>query len=889
MKASRIDLNLRSLKRGFLLLLISIALPSLSPSLLGQASLTLEKLPEGGSRLTWDLGSDGVNGVYSLQRSQDFVKWENVFEIDLRRSSLQETPNEFIDNEEHPISIYRLVQSGSVIASVVTASDPAELYGFASEFKQQLATIGEISLEEFLANYDHPEQYIESLSYDPLDPEFEASFRAGGGRERTFPWGEPIQPVKTGFTLNESEKEILKNNGFVVSGRYGSHSFTDSFYDIFVRDLPVFISLDSILQAWHQAYRNILEETEAYTLNPYFLDIIKGMREQLPILELQVADDLIPSLHDADLFLTVALSLMRAEPQDAILGRMNQEVSNILEMIDTSQLQFVSLFGRSNPEFFDASQFIPRGHYTKSNSLRNYFRALMWLGRVDFRVAGPPDIASPRELGTALILQEALQQSGRLEKWSAADRIIQTFVGLTDSMTVPQLASLLEACDIKGIESVQSLSQLKDIQAKIDASDLGVQGILSHGFFKQPGQPLVLPRSFTLFGQRFVMDSWAMSNLVYDRLQWDGKEVRRRIPSGLDVAFTVLGNTAAAPILANRIANTDDDGMPFRDGFPIQHHLGALHDVFNAVGESNWTDNMYTSWLHVLRQWATPLDDSIPEVFRTREWAKKNLNSQLASWTHLRHNTVLYAKQSTTPPVLCSFPHSYLEPNIAAWQALTDMVHRTRVDLQKHAVDGFFTNEHDLFLENFETTCNQLTEIARKQNQREELTAEETLFLKDMVEIMVDYVGARTYSGWYPQLFYLAKDPFALLNDPFLEFGGEGIPDQHPSDIWDPVVTDVHTDSPSDPDGDPGTVLHQGVGNTTMLFVTVNCDDKRMYAGPISTYYEFTSGPGNFDRMTDRQWRARLLSGDVPDEPQWTKGHRIPGTVEIPDDAIPRN
>ncbi len=876
---------LYALPRSIVFLGLILGLSLSFPKLWGQASLTLEKLPDNRSRLTWDLGATPEATVYTLQRSQDLVTWEDVLDIDLRDSASEAPPQEFLDADEFAISIYRLVQNGVVIAYVTTAADSAEVYGFADEFKDRLAAIGEISVEAFLEHYDHPEQYVESLSYDPLDPEFETAFREGAGRTLTDGWGFPITPNKSAFTLNSSEKEKLREHGFVVSGRYGSHSYTDSFYEIFRGDLPVFVSLDSILQAWHQTYRSILEETEAYTLSAYLRTILIGMRGQLPGIEARVAEDLVPSLHDADLFLTVALSLLENERHQATLGAATQEASQILTMIDSLEPQSVSLFGRQNPEIVDFSQFRPRGHYTNSPGLEQYFRAMMWLGRVDFRVAGPPKIASPRELGTALILQEALNGSGQLNRWTAVDRILQTFVGLTDSMTVPQLTSLLNACDLSGVDSVQALTQLATLQAKIEASDLGAQGILSHGFFKEPGQPVVLPRSFTLFGQRFVMDSWAMSHLVFDRIKWNGADVRRRLPSGLDVAFTVLGNTAAAPILADRIANAD--GVQFRDGFPIQHHLGALHDVFNTVGEADWKDNMYTSWLHVLRQWSVPLDDSIPEVFRTREWAKKTLNSQLASWTHLRHNTVLYAKQSSTVPVLCSFPHTYLEPNLGAWQALTDMVRLTRNALQTHAGATLFADDHQTFLANFESTCARLTEITRKQNQNETLTNGETLFLKDMVEIMVDYVGQRTYSGWYPKLYYISEDPLAALQNPF--GFDEGLPGQHPSDIWDPVVTDVHTDFPSDPDGDPGTVLHQGVGNTTMLFVTVNCDENRMYVGPVSTYYEFTSGPGNFDRMTDEQWRKQLRANDVPEAPEWAQGHRIPGRVSIPSYALPRN
>ena len=762
----------------------------------------------------------------------------------------------------------------SSVSQVSSAEDGADLYGFTSQFQEKLSALGEISVDEFLERYDRPEQFVDSLSYDPASEAFLNSFMEPAGRPRSDPFFGPIAPVKEGLELNEEELEVLGKHGFVVSGRHGNHSYTESYYQIFIRDRPVFISLDSILHAWNQGYRSILEETEALFLAPLIEKMLEGMREQLSSIADRVNPDLEASLHDADLYLTVAASLASGTTLPSSIGQRDAQVESMMAMISSLDLHEFPLFGRTNREIIDFSQFKPRGHYTKSPQLEKYFRSMMWLGRVDFRVAGPPKLASPRELGTALILREALTLSGQLESWTAADRILQTFVGLPDSMTVPQLSALLESSELDLGEVFPSLEELALLQAQIEASSLGVQAIISHGFYASPGnESFKLPRSFALFGQRFVMDSWALSNLVFKSISWNGQAVRRRLPSGLDVAFSVFGNAAAAPILADRIRNVD--GVPFRDGYPIQHHLGTLHDVFNEGGIQGWGDNIYTSWIHTLKQWGQAHDDSIPEVFRTREWGKKTMSSQLASWTYLRHNTVLYAKQSVTQPVLCSFPHSYLEPDLGAWESLTAMVRRAASDLARLTPDTGITGRHVRFLNSFADTCETLTEIVRKQNNREVLTASEDRFLKNMVEIMVDYVGQRTYSGWYPKLYYTAPDPF----DP--SFGFSGVTAQHPSDIWDPVVTDVHTDFPSIPDGDPGTILHQGVGNTAMLFVSVQCAENRMYAGPVSTYYEFTSGAGKFDRMTDEEWKEKLKNNEQAEEPEWSQGHRLRGSVSI--------
>jgi hypothetical protein len=886
-----------------------LMLQSFEP-LYGQSALTLEKLPDqGGVLLKWDLNSDDPEtaGVYQLERSHDLTLWENLFELDLRPSTLEEPAQEYLDEDSHPISFYRLMRGGAVIASVMTAENGADLYGFTSEFKEALAENSELTVEEFLNRYDQSDRFVSELSYDPTNAEFWDTLDTPLGAPEPNAPSPNAQDVRLDdFNLNPEETETFRKNGFVVSGRKGDHSFADSYYKIFTNDLPVFVSIDSFLQAWHQNFRGILSDQEEFILSTQFEDILKSMREQLPNLRLLgLSESLMPSLHDADFYLTVALSLFNAEPMESILGESDDLVRAAVDGIEELAVKSFPIFGRTNPEPFDFSQFKPRGHYTKSVRLQRYFRAAMWCGRVDFRVAGPKDLASERELGTAAILQEALVQSGKLESWNQFDRFIQLFVGLSDSMTAPQLAGVLKAGGIQSVLEIESLAELTALQQRIEAGGLGVQEIQSHGFVASPsGESLQLPRSFTLFGQRFVMDSWAMNHLVFDKIFWEGKKVARRLPSAVDVAFTVFGNRSAADIVQSRI--NDSSGVPFRDGLPYQHHLASLAEVFDGLPEERWKDNVYTSWLHTLRKWSEPLDSSIPEVFRTKEWARKTMASQLASWTQLRHNTVLYAKQSATGDVLCSFPHSFIEPNLPVWLSLAEMAKITADQLETLtptgsslvsqlppwidpsqfpdrsiaeliAVFGASSSvDHKNLLDNqvrslrhFQSTCEKLAEIVIRQNAEQELTNDQKSYLKNMVEVMVDYVGTRTYSGWYTRLFY--NDARSLT--------GGGVA---PAELWDPVVTDVHTDFPASLHGDPGTILHQAVGNTALMIISINCQGTRVYAGPVSTYYEFTSGPGVFDRMTDEEWKAKLLVGDQPAEPEWTAGHRFPGRVSIP-------
>ena len=184
---------------------------------------------------------------------------------------------------------------------------------------------------------------------------------------------------------------------------------------------------------------------------------------------------------------------------------------------------------------------------------------------------------------------------------------------------------------------------------------LGVQQIQS-GYFFSPltRQQIKLPRSFTVLGQRFVPDAWAMGQCVFDKIIWDEDgipgfydKVMRRVPSALDIAFSVLGNDQTVPDIAARIANTRR--LAWRDGYPYQHNLAAARRVVDLQDPSVWTNNIYYYWLACLRELSAPTTGpEYPDALRTRAWGMKTLNTQLASWTELRHDTVLYVKQPYT-------------------------------------------------------------------------------------------------------------------------------------------------------------------------------------------------------------------------------------------------
>jgi hypothetical protein len=748
-----------------------------------------------------------------------------------------------------------------LISSAPPSSDGA-VFGYSAAFDEALGKLGPLTVDEFVKRYSSRADYLKKLSWNPTSAKFFAEFNAPA----------PVGKGGKGyvFRLNAEELAAFRKNGFVVSERMGAASFSEMLYRVYSRDLPVFLSADAVLHAWHRSYDAMLEELEETYLSVVLDEILGGMADQLPVVAREAGTGVLAAgVTDADYFLTVARSLLTGNTFKSRLGQ-DRRVEKTLAACEKQRLEDFDLFGRVRS--VDFSQFKPRGHYENTELLKRYFKAMMWCGRIDLRIAGNARESSPRELGAAFVLFNLLQRSGKYEQWLQFDRVMQTFVGRTDSMTFAQLGDILAAGGINKPADVTGLETLEKLQKQILAGKIGMQHIKSDGYMSPFGrEKLKLPRSFTLLGEKFVMDSWVTSKVTYDEVIWKEDKVQRRVPSCLDIAFAALGNDAVVPLLAERVR--DRAGRHFRDGLNYQHNLAAAREVIDHQAGGVWDENLYNGWLGALRELSRPTTgEKFPESMRTEAWAMKNLNTQLASWTQLRHDTILYVKQSYTFSTLCYYPAGFVEPVPEFWARFEKMATRAADLIEKTPFPDRTVSRpvgkhtHNLSVKavqaaqarhfrNFARQVRVLKEIAEKEAAQKELTKEEEKFLKTTVEMHFGGSGGPRYNGWYFGLFY--KGPTD-------------------ADKWDALVADVHTDVPAPDVGDPGCVLTQGVGCVDFALVAVDSGKDRMvYGGPVLSHYEFEM-PG-VTRKSDSEWRKEIREGKLPPRPAWTRSYLVPG------------
>ncbi|HEX9006627.1 MAG TPA: DUF3160 domain-containing protein, partial [Bacteroidota bacterium] len=459
-----------------------------------------------------------------------------------------------------------------------------------------------------------------------------------------------------------------------------------------------------------------------------------------------------------------------------------------------------------------------------------YFKAMIWLGRTEIWLRPPVSADTPppaadiqRQVIDAVLLNEAAVQGNALPILGSIDRLLRYFVGDMDNVTLANIHDLLLETGTGDASALLDSVRYKAFCSTLEQKSYAFQRILSQVLKSDPMTPeQIRPASaLLLLGQRFVIDSYVTGNVVFDRILFQQQKITRMLPSSLDILFA-LGNDAAAQLLA-----------PELDKFHYGSNLAALRYLIDSYEPGFWHGTIYNNWLQAIRTLSPPANrSSLPPFMQTAAWWQEKMNSQLSSWSQLRHDNLLYAKQSYSGMSGCSFPFSYVEPIPRLYVSL-----RTLAD---SAVAFFGTGQYkngdavSAYFSRMGQVMDTLAVIAQGEIDGRLLTGGETAFLRRMLN---KYEAGCTvgYNGWYTDLFYGSFETSGPM---------EG------------VVADVHT-APSDEAGNiVGWVMHGGTGPVTMAVVEAPLAGWGLtaFVGPVMSYYEVITN--NFKRLTDEEWKT---------------------------------
>jgi hypothetical protein len=623
--------------------------------------------------------------------------------------------------------------------------------------------------------------------------------------------------LKDWLKITAEQEESLSKNGFVVARVNGFETLAQ-FYDYALdHGLPILITTDAVLHTYHVLFDETLKRIE---MN----ELIDEMNSTLSVLLAEARNEA-ESFAGTALMHAAVLEFMYLEVAHALIepsftpstAKANAEIRLIL---NHTSVDYSPIFGYRE----DYTQYVPRGHYTGNEKLEAYFRSMMWLGRMRFALLdeGAIDVEQTK---AAMLLTWMIENTGSaITSWQRVYGVTEFFVGVSDDLTIEDYLAVMNETGITSPSQIQDETTVTGIaQMLLQRSKAKILGTYAETYpwlpQEQELQRILNETSGLRFmGQRFIPDSYMFQQLVFPKV--GNSTAQRQFPKGLDVP-SVLGSD-----LAERILNETE---AIYQNYTQQTE--KLRTEFQQLTVSNWTRNLYWSWLYTANTTLAEISSEAkyPSFMTTTAWGYEKLQTFEGTWTELRHDTILYAKQSVTPisaiPPSFNLKTGYVEPYPETYRRLIGLINMTINGLK-----GLQLLQTDV-----NTSLTSFVDVSE-------------LFLNASI---AELEGRTLDESFQAQIRQAARTLTEIL-----QIASDKIQSAT-------IAVDVHTDLNSE------RVLEETLGKFNALILVYAGADGKLYAnaGPVYNYFEFTQPMSQ--RLTDEQWLG-MLQTSSPSPPEWT-------------------
>jgi hypothetical protein len=634
----------------------------------------------------------------------------------------------------------------------------------------------------------------------------------------------PHQIRASNISLVEADRQKLSQNGFYVESVPPSETINlddmaDSYQDISA-GCQYFITSDLFLHSYHLIFDRMLQDVEENKISPS-VKVLAAKLARITENEVRTLPPTAPAivrealLYDL-LYFSVAAKLFNPDFTISEMVRKDAGVfiSRILDAGGSLPDYLSSKFGDE-----DFTQYKVRGHYEKNEILQRYFRGMMWFGRRNF-------LLSDRKMTLAAILIPGLlEKAQETHAFESLDQSLNYVVGAQDKYTLTGYRSVntkvfgTEAPNANQV-SVKLDDNLESFSRAVE-SDLSPPQIVSvqTGLGLNQQDRLKKVRGFKFLGQRFTLDAFLLNQMTSPNVGSDQNP--RNLPSTLDVMM-ILGSKAATQEQQqaqqrNRWDNYDSQARKLA-GVTQQHLTSQM--------------TFYDEWLDALNSLFLPTASK--QLFALGQpWQYKNLNAGAASWTELKHDTILYAEQSAAemgegdefeiPPYNLPAPKGYIEPNPVFFQRLGQSIDQM---LGRLKGSGFITDEYLDKFTTFRKLAGRAEAIAQKEVSGELITAD-------------DYKWIENLQAAFDQPLLLPRG-FDVIKDP--------------SELQMALIADIATDNVQ------GRVLEVATGTPQRIIVVVKdaYGGTRLTVGYVYSWYEFPSQ----NRWADSEWKKIIYAND---------------------------
>ncbi len=583
--------------------------------------------------------------------------------------------------------------------------------------------------------------------------------------------------------------------------------------------MPNYITTDVFLQAYHMYFSYVLKSLEKHCFIPRIQALNKAMhKEAMKIAESTANAELKDLAEFNAAYFSVANELLTGESLDvpgSYASTVEQEISNIF----AEKAAMSPMMGKDIKFQYDL--FKPRGHYTRTDESKRYFRTMMWLQTATF--CSEQKKAVKQATMMAYLLNNIDRKVAK--EGLGVYKTLDFLMGEPDNVAIIDVADYLTSKKISSVNKITDATTLKDVNTLLSSLFKTRNRITSKiGEANCENKMNFMP-------QRYTPDGYVLSRMFDEK-----PNSKVPFPRGLHV-FSAFGVEAADRV------NEDY----YQDAENWSGYTDEMKTMKAKMTKfADWDKSMYNKWMQCLVQLQNTNKD-YPDYMKTESWSRKNLNTALASWAELKHDAILYAEQ----PICAEcgdggeFPEpirmGYVEPNLVFWQKMKEMLVLT----DKLLTDNGFMTEA---LRSRTSTLNDYMDFCIKVTKKE--LAGKMLSEEEYGEIKC--------MGSSLEWFTLS------VIEPDSELGS-----------WDEVkgadrsvalVADVFTRNILG--CQKCGILSEATGNADIIYVNVIIDGKIFLTrGATFSYYEFVNPLDK--RYTDEDWQERLEKDDVPARPLW--------------------
>ncbi len=682
--------------------------------------------------------------------------------------------------------------------------------------------------------------------------------------------------------VDESEYNLWASQPDDMLALYLKHRAYDNTTNPVSRKVPVFITTDLLSHSRHLIFDRTLQYLEEDQFTPRLKALCDAFIQKLqdPKTVRTLTGPVALETHKkAILYFQVASALLELAPERAmendpwgrptivykdrdansILMNYPAEVRAEIALMDKAEgltISPVFTFANGAKAVEDYSQYRPRGHYTKNGVLSSYFRAMMWFGRMHFLIAEggdtPLSLADGQSASDSLTLTLAMQPVALLltdlvradnalyRQWADLYDPITTLIGLSDDLSFQELLPLWKSFQVTDFNDwVADKTNLLGLMRAAN-DQLRPPAISGNSVFWGPsvGEERAPLMGWRLFGQRFTWDSWVHHRVSPPRL------MSRDMVRGLDIMKAFGSHTAEALLLQS--------DYPVMEG--LKERLDGIEQAFAGRDNAFWNANYYTQVLREIGALARFEPGSGFYFTEGSGWGLKAMLSAHGTWAELRHDTLLYVKQSAaeragdgdfaptfrTEPI--PEPVHYIEPNLAYWQAARAATNTLLTTLEQYKM---LDDETSRALVGLRTLLTRILSIVEQEVRNEYVPAEDIRWIPTIPAELVHMILVHTGRG---DMMEEDQMRMALIAD---------------------VFTNVEL----------GLVLETAVGIPYRVYVPLNDlqGGKRIAVGYCFSYFEFPQTMSN--RLTNEEWKSTVYAKDAnlyAYMPFWSKGRILP-------------